>query len=338
MFGSDDIAIDLGTASVLCVIKGKGIVLREPAVVAVDKATRGILAVGEDAQRMLGRTPAGILAVRPLKEGVIGDYDLTEKMLRYFMRKVVGKRTLFRPRTVVCVPGGVTEFERRSMVDILLDAGARKAQLVDEPLAAAVGASLDVTQAYGTMVLDVGGGTADLAVLSLGRVIVGNTIKIAGDRFDEAITRYVRRKHNLMIGERTAEELKITIGAAMTRSDKLTMEATGRSLITGLPKTISLGSDEMVEALDEPLQEFIENVHALLERTPPELAADIFERGITMTGGASQLFGFDQYITKYLKVSCRVAEDPEGCVAIGMGRMLEDKETLGGLLSEGKRR
>lgn len=222
------------------------------------------------------------------------------------------------------------------MVDILLDAGARKAQLVDEPLAAAVGAGLDVTQAYGTMVLDVGGGTADLAVLSLGRVIVGNTVKIAGDRFDEAITRYVRRKHNLMIGERTAEELKITIGAAMTRGDKLTMEATGRSLITGLPKTISLGSDEMVEALDEPLQEFIENVHALLERTPPELAADIFERSITMTGGASQLFGFDQYITKYLKVSCRVAEDPEGCVAIGMGRMLEDKDALAACSARGR--
>ena len=305
---------------------------------AVDRATRNILAVGEDAQRMMGRTPSGILALRPLKEGVIGDYELTEKMLRYFMRKVVGKRTLFRPRTVVCVPGGVTEFERRSMADILLDAGARKAQLVDEPLAAAVGAGLDVTQAYGTMVLDVGGGTADLAVLSLGRVIVGNTIKIAGDRFDEAITRYVRRKHNLMIGERTAEELKITIGAAMTRGDTLTMEATGRSLITGLPKTIALGSDEMVEALDEPLQEFIENVHALLERTPPELAADVFERGITMTGGASQLFGLDQYISKYLKVACRVAEDPEGCVALGMARMLEDSDVLGSLIGDGKRR
>ena len=224
------------------------------------------------------------------------------------------------------------------MADILLDAGARKAQLVDEPLAAAVGAGLDVTQAYGTMVLDVGGGTADLAVLSLGRVIVGNTIKIAGDRFDEAITRYVRRKHNLMIGERTAEELKITIGAAMTRGDTLTMEATGRSLITGLPKTIALGSDEMVEALDEPLQEFIENVHALLERTPPELAADVFERGITMTGGASQLFGLDQYISKYLKVACRVAEDPEGCVALGMARMLEDSDVLGSLIGDGKRR
>lgn len=332
MFGNDDIGIDLGTSSVLFSIKGKGIVLREPAVVAVERGTQNIIAVGEEARRMIGRTPANIVALRPLRDGVVADYTLLEKMLRYFMRKVIGKRTLFRPRVVVCVPSGVTEIEKRSIIDLVLDAGAKRADLVDEPLAAAIGAGIDVQQPYGSMIVNVGGGRTDLAVISLGRVVAGNTILVASDRFDESIIRYIRKRHNLMIGERTAEQLKINIGAAAQRGDPIYMDASGRSLITGLPKTVNISSDEMVEALDEPVQALIENIHSLLERTPTELAADIFEQGIFLTGGGAQLDRLDTLITQQLKVPCHVPDDPSACVANGIGTILENMGSLGRLL------
>ena len=332
MLGMDDIGIDLGTATVLICMRGKGIVLREPAAVAMDRQTRNILAVGEDAQRMMGRTPANISVIRPLADGVISDYDVTERMLRYFLRKVMGRRMMFRPRVVACVPSGVTEVEKRSMIDTILDAGAGKAQLVEEVVAAAIGAGLEITKAYGNMILDIGGGTSALAVLAMGRSAVSSHIKIAGDRFDESIIRYLRRKHNLMVGPRSAEELKIQIGAACPRDDPLYMDVTGRSLITGLPKTINVNSEEMVEALDEPILALSENIQALLERTPPELAADIFERGITMTGGGSLLYGLDEVLSEQVRVYCRLVEDPVACVALGTSRILEDREAWTSLL------
>jgi len=332
MLGMNDIGIDLGTSTILFCVQGKGVVLREPAVVAIDRTTRNILAVGDDARGMVGRAPANILVMRPLADGVISDYDVTERMLRFFLRKVIGRRMMFRPRVVACVPSGVTEVEKRSVVDTILDAGARKAQLIDEPLAGAIGAGLDITKAYGNMLLDLGGGTSTLAVLAMGRIVVSVTTKIAGDRFDEAVIRYLRRKHNLMIGERSAEELKIQIGAAIPRKDPLYLDVTGRSLITGLPKIITINSEEMVEALDEPIIALAENIQALLERTPPELAADIFERGIVMTGGGSLLYGLDAALSQQVRVPCRLVEDPVGCVAMGTGRILDEQGAWNQLL------
>lgn len=326
MFGAEDIGIDLGTATVLIFVRGKGIVLREPSVVAMDRTTRNILAVGEEAQRMMGRTPASIMVIRPLADGIITDYDVAERMLRYFLRKVMGKRMMFRPRALVCVPSGVTEVEKRSVIDTILDAGARKAQLVEEPIAAAIGAGLDIEKQYGNLVVDIGGGTTDLAVLAMGRSVVSVTTKVAGDRFDEAITRYLRRKHNLMIGERSAEELKIQIGAAYMGGESHSMDVTGRSLITGLPKTITVHSEEMVEALDEPILALSENIQALLERTPPELAADIFESGIVLTGGGSLLSGLDYALSEQVRVPCRRVEDPVACVVTGTGRILDERD------------
>lgn len=329
MFGNDDIGIDLGASSVLFFIKGKGIVLRESAVVAVERTTQNIIAVGEDAVGMIGRTPSNILAVHPMGGGVVGDYMLLEKMMRFFVRKVVGKRTLLRPRAVVCVPSTIKDSEKRQIVDVVLDAGTKRVNLVEAPMAAAIGAGLDVEAPYGSMLVNIGAGCTDIAVLSLGRVVVQTTLPLAGEKFDEAISRYVRRRHNLMIGERTAEELKVNIGAAMQRGEAITMDASGRNLITGLPKTISISSEEMVEALDELISELIENVHALLERTPPELASDIFERGIVMTGGGAQLYGLDRLMEQTLKVPCRVAEDPGACTINGIGRIIENMGTLG---------
>lgn len=329
MFGNDDIGIDLGASSVLFFIKGKGIVLREGAVVAVERTTQNIIAVGEDAVSMIGRTPANVLALRPLAGGMVSDYTLLEKMMRFFMRKVTGKRTLLRPRAVVCVPSTIKDSEKRQIVDVILDAGAKRVNLVDAPMATAIGAGLDVEAPYGSMLVSIGAGCTDIAVLSLGRVVVQSTLPLAGEKFDEAISRYVRRRHNLMIGERSAEELKINIGAAMQRGESINMDVSGRNLITGLPKTISISSEEMVEALDELIAELIENVHALLERTPPELASDIFERGITLAGGGSQLYGLDRLMEQTLKVPCQVAEDPGACTINGIGRILENMNTLG---------
>lgn len=328
-FGQD-IGIDLGTATILVYIKGKGIVLREPSVVAIDKNTNKILAVGEEARRMLGRTPGNIVAIRPLRDGVISDYDITEKMLKYFLNKVLGNRLLklIKPRLMVCVPSGVTEVERRAVIDAAIQAGARKIYLIEEPIAAAIGAGIDISKACGSMVVDVGGGTTDIAVISLGGIVVSTSIKIAGDKFDEAIVRYMRKKHNIMIGERTAEELKINIGTVYPRVQEVTMDVRGRNLITGLPKTITVTSTEIMEALEEPISAVVEAVHTVLERTPPELAADIGDRGIIMTGGGCLIYGLDKLIQKETGINVIIAEDAVSCVAIGTGKALDSIEEI----------
>lgn len=328
MFGGQDIGIDLGTASVLVYIKGRGIVLQEPSVVAIDRNTNTILAVGEDARLMLGRTPGNIVAIRPLRDGVISDYDVTEKMLRYFIEKATGKKRLFKPRMIVCVPSGVTEVEKRAVVDAATNAGARTAKLIEEPIAAAIGAGLDIGKATGNMVIDIGGGTSDIAVISLGGIVVSTSIKVAGDKFDEAIVRYMRKKHNVMIGERTAEEMKINIGTAYPLQSQLKMDVRGRNLISGLPKTIEVTSDEMLEALAEPVASIADAVHSVLERTPPELAADISDKGIIMTGGGSLLRGLDTLISKRTSIPVYVAEDAISCVAIGTGKSLDNIDVL----------
>ncbi|MDD3706313.1 MAG: rod shape-determining protein [Clostridiaceae bacterium] len=328
MWGGQDIGIDLGTASVLVYIKGKGIVLREPSVVAIDRNNNKILAVGEEARLMLGRTPGNIVAIRPLKEGVISDYDITEKMLRYFIDKAIGRRRIVKPRMVVCVPSGVTEVEKRAVIDAANNAGARTTRLIEEPIASAIGAGLDISKASGNMVLDIGGGTTDIAVISLGGIVVSTSIKIAGDKFDEAIVRYMRKKHNIMIGERTAEALKINAGTAFPREEQLKVEVRGRNLISGLPKTIEVTSDEMLEALSEPISAIADAVHSVLERTPPELSADISDRGIVMAGGGSLLNGLDKLISKRTGIPVYVAEDAISCVAIGTGQALEHIDIL----------
>ncbi len=328
MFGVQDIGIDLGTASVLVYIKGKGIVLKEPSVVAIDRNTNKILAVGEEARLMLGRTPGNIVAIRPLREGVISDYDVTEKMLRYFIDKAIGRRRLFKPRMVVCVPSGVTEVEKRAVIDAANNAGARSTRLIEEPIASAIGAGLDISKASGNMVIDIGGGTSDIAVISLGGIVVSTSIKVAGDKFDEAIVRYMRKKHNIMIGERTAEELKINIGTAFPRDEVVKMEVRGRNLISGLPKTIEVTSEEMLEALNEPVATIADAVHSVLERTPPELSADISDRGIVMTGGGSLLHGLDKLIAKRTGIPVYIAQEAISCVALGTGKALEHIDVL----------
>lgn len=327
-FGGQDIGIDLGTASVLVYIKGRGIVLQEPSVVAIDRNTNKILAVGEEARLMLGRTPGNIVAIRPLKEGVISDYEVTEKMLRYFIDKAVGRRRLFKPRMIVCVPSGVTEVEKRAVKDAANNAGARNTQLIEEPIAAAIGAGLDIAKASGNMIIDIGGGTSDIAVISLGGIVVSTSIKVAGDKFDEAIVRYMRKKHNVMIGERTAEELKICVGTAFPREVQVKMEVRGRNLISGLPKTMEVTSDEMLEALAEPVSAIADAVHSVLERTPPELSADISDRGIVMTGGGSLLNGLDKLISQRTNIPVYIAEDAVSCVAIGTGQSLDNFDLL----------
>jgi len=328
MFGGQDIGIDLGTASVLVYIKGKGIVLNEPSVVAIDRNNNKILAVGEEARLMLGRTPGHIVAVRPLRDGVISDYNVTEKMLRYFIDKAIGRKKIFKPRMVVCVPSGVTEVEKRAVIDAANQAGARTTKLIEEPIAAAIGAGLDISKASGNMIIDIGGGTSDIAVISLGGIVVSSSIKVAGDKFDEAIVRYMRKKHNVMVGERTAEELKIKVGTAYPRDEEVTIEVRGRNLISGLPKTMEVTSQEMLEALTEPVAAIADAVHSVLERTPPELAADVSDRGIVMTGGGSLLYGLDKLIAKRTGIPVYIAEDPVSCVAMGTGKALENIDVL----------
>ena len=321
-FGSD-IGIDLGTASVLVYIKGQGIVLQEPSVVAINKDTNAILAVGEAARRMLGRTPGNIVAIRPLREGVISDYDITEKMLKYFIGKAISRPMLRKPRIAVCVPSNVTEVERRAVEDATRQAGARQVFIIEEPIAAAIGAGIDIGRACGSMVVDIGGGTTDVAVISLGGIVVSTSIKVAGDNFDEAIIRHMRKKHNLLIGERTAEDLKINVGTAFPRSVPVSVDVRGRDLVTGLPKTLTVTSDEMYEALSEPVSGVIEAVHSVLEKTPPELASDIAERGIVMTGGGSLLYGLDKLIRDKTGIDAVIAEDAVSCVAVGTGKFIE---------------
>ncbi len=328
MFVGQDLGIDLGTASVLVYIKGKGIVLNEPSVVAIDRNTNKILAVGEEARLMLGRTPGNIVAIRPLKDGVISDYYVTEKMLRYFIDKAVGRRRIFKPRMVVCVPSGVTEVEKRAVIDAAGQAGARITRLIEEPIAAAIGSGLDISKASGNMITDIGGGTSDIAVISLGGIVVSSSIKTAGDKFDEAIVRYMRKNHNIMIGERTAEDLKVKIGTAFPREIQAKMEVRGRNLISGLPKTLEITSDEMLEALSEPLSAIADAVHSVLERTPPELAADISDRGIVMTGGGSLLYGLDAMMANRTGIPVYTAENPISSVAVGTGKALDSIDML----------
>lgn len=317
-----DIGIDLGTATVLVFVKGKGIVLREPSVVALDKSSGRLLKVGLEADRMLGRTPGNIVAIRPLRDGVISDYDMTERMLKEFIRKVTSF-SLFKPRIIVCVPCGITEVEERAVVDAGLQAGARKVYLIEEPVAAAIGAGIDISTPEGHMIVDIGGGTTDAAVISLSGIVESVSIKIAGDQFDEAIVKYVRRKHNLLIGDRTAEELKINIGCVYPRPEQLSMRVKGRCLMTGLPREVDLNSNEMIEALEDVSERVLDAVHSVLENTPPELVADISESGIVMSGGGSLIWGFDKLITSRTGIKAHIADDAVSCVAYGCGKMLD---------------
>ncbi len=329
MFGmSMDIGVDLGTATVLVYIKGKGIVLREPSVVAIDRDTNRIIAIGEEARRMLGRTPGNIVAIRPLREGVIADYDTTESMLRHFIEKVAGRSMFFKPRIMVCVPSGVTTVEKRAVLEAAMQAGARKTFLIEEPLAAALGAGLVISEPCGSMVVDIGGGTTDVAVLSLGGIVVSESLRVGGDKFDEALVRYIKKEYNIMIGERTAEEIKVNVGTAYPSGRNESMEIRGRDLVSGLPKTMRIGSTETREALAEPISLIIECVKTVLEKTPPELAADIVDRGIVMTGGGSLLHGLDRLISQETGIPTYLADDPLSCVALGTGKALESLETL----------
>lgn len=329
MFGfGEDIGIDLGTATCLVYIKGKGIVLKEPAVVAIDRDTDRILAVGSEARKMLGRTPGNIVAIRPLKDGVISDYDVTERMLRYFINKTCGKRRFFRPNIMICVPSGVTEVERRAVIDASTEAGGAKTYLIEEPIAAAIGAGIDIQKPDGTMIIDIGGGTTDVAVISLGGIVVSKSIKIAGDKFDEAIIKYMRKAHNLLIGERTAEELKINIGTAFPRLKSESMECRGRDLISGLPKNKIITSEEMMEALHETVNAISDLVHSVLEITPPELSSDISTKGIIMTGGGALIHGLDKLIEKRTGIPTSVADDSVSCVAKGTGLSLDYLDKL----------
>ena len=318
-----DIGIDLGTASVLVYIKGKGVVLKEPSVVAFDRDTNRIKAIGEEARLMLGRTPGNIVAVRPLRQGVISNYTVTEKMLKYFIQKAVGKQRFRMPRISVCVPSGVTEVEKKAVEDATYQAGAREVAIIEEPIAAAIGAGVDISRACGNMIVDIGGGTTDIAVISLGGTVVSTSIKIAGDDFDEAIVRYMRKKHNLLIGERTAEDIKIKIGSAYRRPEPVFLDVKGRNLVTGLPKTISVSSEETEEALRETTSQIVEAVHSVLEKTPPELAADIADRGIILTGGGCLLYGLEELIEEKTGINTMTAEEPMTAVAIGTGRYVE---------------
>ncbi len=318
-----DIGIDLGTASILVYIRGRGVVLKEPSVVAFDRDTNKVKAIGEDARLMLGRTPSNIVAVRPLRQGVISDYKVTEQMMKYFIQKALGKKTFRKPRIAVCVPSGVTEVEKKAVEDATMMAGAREVSIIEEPIAAAIGAGIDISKPYGNMIVDIGGGTTDIAVISLGGTVVSASIKVAGDDFDEALVRYMRKNHNLHIGERTAEDLKIRIGTAFKGTKTETMEVKGRNLITGLPNTVVVTSEETEEALRDAASQIVEAIHGVLEKTLPELAADIADRGIVLTGGGSLLNGLEELISEKTGINCMTAEDPMTAVAIGTGKYVE---------------
>ncbi len=319
---SKDIGIDLGTATVLVYVEGRGIVLNEPSVVAIDKNTDTIAKIGKDAQVMLGRNPNNIEVVRPLRDGVIDRYDVTEKMIQYFIRRACGN-AVFPPRVVICIPTGISEVEERAVLDAGTNAGARKTYLIAEPVAAAVGAGVNIESPTGNMIVDIGGGTTEVAVISMGGVVVSKSIKIAGDKFDEAIMRYVRRKYNIAIGERTAEQIKIQIGAVYEHGEAKTMEVKGRCLVQGLPKVVQLSSKEMLEAMIEPISAIFDAICSVIEKTPPELVGDILKNGIIMTGGGSQLYGLDRLMADVIEIRCRVAKDPVKCVAMGTGRVLQ---------------
>lgn len=325
---ASEVGIDLGTANVLIYIQGKGIVLNEPSVVALNKDTGEVLAVGEDARLMLGRTPSNIIAVRPLKDGVISDYDTTERMLKFFIRKTCGSGRFFKPKIMVCVPSGVTEVEKRAVSEAATMAGAKDVYLMEEPIAAAIGAGLDIMSPDGVMVIDIGGGTTDIAVISLGGIVTSASVKIAGDRFDDAIIKYMRKAHKLFIGERTAEQLKFNIGTAFPREESVSMECRGRDMVSGLPVSVTVTSEEMYDALDEPLTVICEAVHSVLEKTPPEVAADISSSGIMLTGGGALLWGLDKRIEDKTKIKVRIADEPKNCVAVGTGQALKHMDAI----------
>jgi rod shape-determining protein MreB len=332
-----DMGIDLGTANTLVYIRGKDIVIREPSVVAIQTNTKQVLAVGEEAKKMIGRTPGNIVAIRPLRDGVIADFDITQNMLKYFIRRAAQKRSLFQPRVVVCVPSGVTEVEKRAVEEAAIHAGARDAYLIEEPMAAAIGAGLPVHEATGSMIVDIGGGTTEVAIISLGGIVTSKSIRVGGDELDEAIVNYIKKEYSLMIGERTAENIKITIGSANVSNKESKMNIRGRDLVSGLPKTLEITSKEIYEAMKEPIYNILEAIKSTLEKTPPELAADIMEQGIMLTGGGALLDGIDRLIKNETGMPVHIAEDPLDCVAIGTGKALESIEVLKKTLSNNKR-
>ena len=319
---SADLGIDLGTATVLVYVKGKGVILKEPSVVAINKVNNKILAVGEEARKMIGRTPGNIIAVRPLKDGVISDYDITEKMLKEFIKKACGGKKIIAPKVMVCIPSQATEVEKRAVIDATKNSGAKEVHLIEEPLSAAIGAGIDITKPDGNMIVDIGGVTTDIAVISLGGVVIRKSIKSAGDRFDEAIVKYVRLKHRIMIGEKTAEDLKINIGCAYKDARDCSYVMKGRNLVTGLPDQVEITSEEIREALEEPVGLIVDGVKSILEKTPPELAADIIEKGIIMTGGGSLLYGLDKLIEVSTGLNVKIAENSVEAVVEGTGEVL----------------
>ena len=327
-----DIGIDLGTANTLVYLRGKGIVMREPSVVAVDTKTDDVRGVGQEAKAMIGRTPGNIVAVRPLKDGVIADYDITANMLSYFIKRVCGSNKFFGPRVVICIPSGVTEVERRAVREATLKAGARQVSVIEEPMAAAIGAGLPISEPTGSMIVDIGGGTSEVAVISLGGIVASRSVRVGGDEFDQSIIAYIKRKYNLLIGERTAEDIKIQIGSAYPLEEETTLEIKGRNLVDGLPKNITIGSEEIREALSESLYKVVDAVKETLERTPPELSADIIDHGITLSGGGALLRGLDQLISNETGIDVHVAETPLDCVALGSGAVLDHIDKLGDVL------
>lgn len=334
---SRDIGIDLGTATTLVYVQGKGIVLREPSVVAMRTDTKTILAVGEEAKRMVGRTPGNIIAIRPMRDGVIADFDITKAMLDHFISRVNPRKGLFRPRVIIGIPSGVTEVEKRAVIEAALQAGAKEAHTVEEPMAAAIGAGLPVEEPTGSMVVDIGGGTTDVAVISLGGIVTNKSLRVGGDEMDEAIINYIKREYNLMIGERTAEEIKIQIGSAFPKEKEESMDIRGRDLVSGLPKTLRITSTEILEALKEPLSSIVEAIKMTLEKTPPELAADIMDRGIMLTGGGALLSGIDKLIRQETGMPVQIADNPTDCVALGAGKILEESSLFRRVLSPATR-
>lgn len=332
-----DMGIDLGTANTLVYIRGKGIVAREPSVVAIQRDTKQVLAVGEEAKKMIGRTPGNIIAIRPLKDGVIADFDVTKSMLKYFIRKATKKKNLFQPRVVVCVPSGVTEVEKRAVEEAAIHAGARDAYLIEEPMAAAIGAGLPVHDATGSMIVDIGGGTTEVAIISLGGIVTSRSIRVGGDELDVSIVNYIKKEYSLMIGERTAEEIKINIGTAKNNVEVITMDIRGRDLISGLPKTLEISSKEIYSAMKEPIYNIVDAIKSTLEKTPPELASDVMELGIMLTGGGALLDSLDTLIMEETGMPVHIAEEPLDCVAKGTGKALDSIDILKRSSSQNKR-
>ncbi|MGM0415808.1 MAG: rod shape-determining protein [Thermodesulfobacteriota bacterium] len=328
---SNDLAIDLGTANTLVYLRGKGIVVSEPSVVAVQKdasGTKKVLAVGVEAKKMLGRTPGSIVAIRPMKDGVIADFDITEEMLRYFIQKVHNRKALVRPRIVICVPSGITQVEKRAVKESAESAGAREVYLVEEPMAAAIGAGLPITEANGNMIVDIGGGTTEVAIISLAGIVYAQSVRVGGDKLDEAITQHLKRQYNMLIGERTAEQIKIDIGSAMECEEELTMDVKGRDMVTGIPRTLNIGSAEIRDAMAETVNAIVEAVRVALERTPPELAADIVDKGIVLAGGGAMLRNIDELLRKETGLPVVIADEPLSSVVLGSGKILDELELL----------